>query len=441
MSPRVQKFGLVAGRWLGAILLAGGLAGLLGLAGCGSGPLVDSQRPMPPGPLAWAQVSAGFNHTLAVKNDGTLWGWGGDGLFQLADSGNTLPRFRPIQISPVANWKQAAAGSQSSMALKTDGTLWAWGDNPSGEFGFGASPSSTAVMTQVLPVPPPAPPFRAIAKGSGFTVILMPNGTVWATGSNGNGQLGNGTVVSSDFPVQVCAPGQIAPCGLFLTGISAIAAGETHVLALRSDGSLWAWGGNTSGQLGYGNTIASSVPIQVCADPICTGFLTSVVAMSAGGLHSLAVRTDGTLWTWGDNTSGQLGDGTTTLRTTPVQVCAGGQVVPPACTVFLTGVVAVAAGNDYSLALRQDGAVMGFGNDLNSVLGDDVVPVEPIRPIAQPLHARPAGWTAISTSTAPGGYSVMGIQADRSLWAWGNGASGKLGDGSAANLLHPMQLP
>ena len=143
----------------------------------------------------------------------------------------------------------------------------------------------------------------AIAAGGDHSLMLRYDGTVWASGNNGYGQLGDGTTTTRSTPVQVSG----------LTNITAIAAGWYHSLALRSDGTVWAWGWNGAGQLGDGTTTDRSTPVQVSS-------LTNITAIAAGAAHSLAIKSDGTVWAWGNNGAGQLGDGTTTYRTTPVQV-------------------------------------------------------------------------------------------------------------------------
>ena len=150
----------------------------------------------------------------------------------------------------------------------------------------------------------------------------------------------------------------------FLTGVTAITAGSYHSLALRSDGMVWAWGWNSSGQLGDSTTTDHSTPAQVVG-PGGTGFLTGVTAIAAGFGHGLVLRSDGTVWAWGDNTYGELGDGTGTAHSTPVQV------VGPGGAGFLIGMTAIAAGNgSHSLALKSDGTVWAWGDNAYGDLGD-----------------------------------------------------------------------
>jgi len=196
----------------------------------------------------YPKISAGGFHSLAVKSDGTTIAWGKNEHYQLADSTKTN-RSSPVNVSGISNVIAVSAGSWGyhSVALKADGTVWAWGNNSAG-------------------------------------------------------QLGDGTTVQKSSPVQVSS----------LTGIVAIATGSDHVVALKSDGTVWAWGQNDYGQLGDGTTTNSNVPVQVSG-------LAGIVAIEAGDSHSIALKSDGTVWAWGKNGNGQLGDGTTTNSTFPVQ--------------------------------------------------------------------------------------------------------------------------
>ena len=175
----------------------------------------------------------------------------------------------------------------------------------------------------------------AINAGATFSVANKTDGTVWAWGANASGQLGNNTVTASKVPVQAVG----------LTTVKMVASGGAHALALKTDGTVWAWGANASGQLGNNTTVNSKVPVQV------TG-LSGVVSIGVGNAHSLAVKSDGTVWTWGANASGQLGNNTVTASKVPVQASG------------LTAVRAVAGGDAHSLAVKSDGTVWMAGRTL-----------------------------------------------------------------------------
>src|SRR5262249_27188006 len=188
----------------------------------------------------------------------------------------------------------------------------------------------------------------AIAGGTNFSLALGSDGTVWAWGLNNRGQVGDGTTTAQrTTPVQVSGFGTGS-------GIIAIAAGDSHALALKSDATVWAWGFNTSGQVGNGGTVSPQrTPVQ--SGP---GILTGVTGIAAGNSHSLAVRTDGTLWAWGLNGSGQLGDGTSMQQNTPIQLNT------------IAGVSGIAAGAFHSLASKSDNSLWAWGTNTNGQLGD-----------------------------------------------------------------------
>ena len=239
------------------------------------------------------QISAGYRHILALLPDGTVRAWGDNQVGQLGD-GSTTNRSTPVQVTGLTGVTQVSAGLLHSLALRSDGTVWAWGVNDFGQAG---------------------------------------------TGSTGPDQL---------VPVRVTG----------LTGVIKISAGDDFSLALRSDGTVWAWGAGRRGQLGNGTTTDSPVPVRV------TG-LSQVTNISAGGEASVATRTNGisaltSVWTWGDNRAGELGDGTLTRHTTPEQVTGIG-------TLYIAGIV---AGPLYTAVLGTDGSVWAWGDDQFGQLGN-----------------------------------------------------------------------
>jgi RHS repeat-associated protein len=182
----------------------------------------------------------------------------------------------------------------------------------------------------------------AVAAGDGHSLALRGDGTVWTWGANFDGQLGDGTTTERHAPVQAAGG---------LTGITSIAAGANHSLAVKSDGSVWGWGNNDDGELGIGNTTRQSAPTQMAT-------LSNATAVAGGDFHSLVLQRDGTVWGTGNNSTGQLGDGTTTNHSSPIQTAGG-----------LSGIVAVSAGSYHSLALKNDGTVWTWGANWQGQLG------------------------------------------------------------------------
>ena len=271
----------------------------------GLGDTTDRSSPTQVGSLTdWAAVASGQNYMMAIKTDGTLWTWGANGSGGLG-LGDTTARSSPTQVGSLTDWSSAAGGFTGTInncmfALKTDGTLWVWGDNGN-DFNLGlgdatkrSSPvQSGSVSTWAF----------VHATGQGGAAIRT-DGTLWTWGHPGSGQLGNG---QDSTPLS--SPTQIGS----LTNWSTINGGGPHYNAVKTDGTLWAWGSNTSGELGLGDTTARSSPVQV-------GSLTDWSKAASLYNTSGAVKTDGTFWTWGASTYGARGDGTTALSSSPAQV-------------------------------------------------------------------------------------------------------------------------
>jgi alpha-tubulin suppressor-like RCC1 family protein len=274
-------------------------------------------------------VEAGTGHSLALRDDGRVFAWGDNVQGQLGD-GTTSDRSTPVAVSGLGGVRAVAGGTRHSLALRHDGTLLAWGDNAHGQLGDGTTTDRSRPV-QVLAGA------TAVAAGAFHSLAVRNDGTVLAWGRNETGQLGDGTTSDRSTPVAVVG----------LTGIVAVAAGGTpegsHSLALRNDGTVFAWGDNSKGQLGDGTTTDRAAPVVVQFPSDFPDVLVEfhVVALAPGALFSVTLGSDGRVRTWGDNSNGQLGDGTTTDRSTPVRVEGVG------------GVVAVAAGGSHGLAVGE----------------------------------------------------------------------------------------
>jgi alpha-tubulin suppressor-like RCC1 family protein len=309
----------------------------------------------------WKQVSSGYNHTLAVKTDGTLWAWGSNAYGAIGD--NTIGnRSTPRQISTSAgiginSWKQVSGGRFHSAAIRNDGTLWVWGDN--GATQIGDNQGTFLVGRRSVP--------RQIS-----IAALPPSG---------------------------------------LSGWVQVSAGGYHTTAIRNDGTLWAWGLNADGQLGDNTTQPKSTPRQISiAD---AGGLTGWAQVSAGGFHTAAIRTDGTLWVWGDNSIGQIGDNTNIDRLTPRQISVG-----------ITGLNnwrQVSTGNQHTIAINYSGGLWVWGAGASGQIGDNT---------NIPKSVPTREFTASNNwKYAAGGTSaVRAIKTDGTLWSWGGNGNGQIGD-------------
>lgn len=332
----------------------------------GIGSLADASAPRQTvyGAAYLTNVSAldAFYHTLAVMSDGTVWAWGYNYSGQLGIAADNNDHPTPIQIPGLMDIKAVAAGEYHSLALGSDGTVWSWGGNYDGQLGNRfddgyynnqpapvrvVGPDGTGFLTDVT----------AITAGYATSVALRADGTVWTWGSNSSGGLGIGTSDDVPHPVPVQVPG--------LTNIVAISGGYSHYMALKSDGTVWTWGENYTGQLGNDTESNSYSPVQVIVPGGTNEYLSGVTSIAAGGYHSLALKNGGTLWAWGENYSTQLGDGTTTNRLTPVQVLDPGDN-----SGYLTGITEIAAGIYHSLALKNDGTLWAWGGNYNGQLGN-----------------------------------------------------------------------
>ncbi len=348
-------------------------------------------------PAQPAAVAAGWFHNLAVRSDGTVWAWGRNSFGQLGN-GTTNQSNVPIQVSNLSGATAVAGGAYHSVALKSDGTVWDWGYNGSGQLGNGTTTnSSTPVQVSTLSG------VISVAAGCNFSLALKSDGSVWAWGENTYGQLGNGTTTNSSTPVKVSN----------LAGITAVAGGCDHGLALKSGGSVWAWGDNHNGQLGNGTTTNSTTPLQVSN-------LTSVAAISGGESHSLAAKGDGTAWAWGYNQNGQLGNGTTKQSTVPIQVSN------------LTGVKSVAGGGGHSLAFTSSGVVWAWGLNSYGQLGNGTTTNSSTPVQVSNLTKVAAISGGVDHSLAS---TTAGIASD-----WGNNQFGQLGNGTTSNSSTPVQV-
>jgi alpha-tubulin suppressor-like RCC1 family protein len=310
-------------------------------------------------------VDGGFSHSIALLADGSVLAWGNNNTLQLGNVNIDQSSFLPVYVNGpddeayLTNVIAVAAGKYHSVALCSNGTVWTWGDNNEGQLGNNAplnqyqsrpaqvvNSAGTGFLSEIV----------AISAGAYHTLALTKSGIVMAWGKNESGQLGlDSDAVNHQTPAPVHE----------LTGITHISAGEYHSLARKANGSVWAWGNNESGQLGYltNNNSNSNIPHQVLASDGVNN-LVNVVDIAAGGSHSLALKNDGTIMAWGNNDKGQLGDGSETPTNFPTSVKRTNGLN------LLKDVVAISAGSFHSIARLKDGQVMAWGGNNEGQLGN-----------------------------------------------------------------------
>jgi alpha-tubulin suppressor-like RCC1 family protein len=329
-------------------------------------------------------IALGENFTLILGSNGLVYGAGYNGTRQMGN-GSTLNATAHGPVAGLTNIRRIAAGGNHALALRSDGTVVAWGYNAAGQLGGAGAANSSGYPTQVAVLTG----VSEIAAGQNHSLALKSDGTLWAWGLNAEGQLGTGNTVSTATPVQV------------LTGVQSIAAGARHTLAIKTNGTLWSWGANESGQLGSGNTTPRSTPSQV-------GTATNWLAISAGSAHALGLRTDGTLYSWGANNKGQLGDGTVVGKTLPTLIAG------------LTAIAAIAAGSEHSLALRVGGVGYSWGSNDASQLGDGLT-AQRSSPFQIPNQGN-------LIAVAAGGAHSAALTKFGEVLVWGRNDDGQLGN-------------
>lgn len=349
----------------------------------------------------WKTIAAGKEHSLGIKNDGTLWVWGDNYYHQLGLGDNiNYPSDRTIlvQLGIATNWQTIAGSEKHTVSLKNDGTLWTWGNNIYGQLGDGTN------VKKIIPVQIGTAIWQKIAANISNTAAIKSDGTLWTWGDNNFGQLGDGTNINKNIPTQIGT-----------ATWQSVAFGSTHTLAIKTDGTLWGWGSNAFGQLAMGTDYGPNAPTQ-----IGTEIWQSV---TANNYHTIAIKSDGTLWACGNNFNGQLGDGTTVNKNVLTQIGTA------------TDWQSISTGNGgHSLAIKNDGTLWTWGKNQAGQLGNGAR-VDLLIP------------TQLSTDTnwkfiAAGGTHTLALKTGDELWGWGNDVNGQMGNGNAiqSDLLIPTAI-
>ena len=353
----------------------------------------------------WSSADGG-NHFLLIKTDGTLWAMGRNNTAGGLGDGTAVSRSSPVQIGSLTTWSKVRCIGRASMALKTNGTLWTWGEGSNGLGGHGdtvvrSSPVQVGSLTD----------WASIGGGIDALHAVKTDGTLWCWGQNSKGQIGDGTVVKRSSPVQVGS----------LTDWATVAGGNRTALAVKTDGSLWVWGGHNQGATGLGNVTYYSSPVQV-------GSLTDWGTMpSTMDTSSQNVKTDGTLWMWGAGTSGILGNRKTIHYSSPIQIGSGAGWNSAVGLNFTVGLrrptIAAGTTNGYLFA-------WGRGTHGRGGWGDAVTKSSPIQ------VGTDNNWTHLHGS----GNETVGVKSNGTLWAWGQNAKGGLGLGNTTAYSSPVQV-
>ncbi|WP_139125185.1 RCC1 domain-containing protein [Bacillus solimangrovi] len=305
-----------------------------------------------PGEAKIEQVAAGRNHTIALASDGTMYEWGSNDFGQLGDGNIGTNQATPtaITIPEGAKIEQVAAGIYHSVALASDGTMYTWGSNEDGQLGdenIGTNQVSPTAISM-----PKGVMIEQVGVGNFHTVALASDGTMYAWGRNYYGQLGDGSSGTNQAsPIVIPMPEGVT--------IEQIAAGGAHTIALASDGTMYAWGRNYSGQLGDGDSGFGADKASPTAITMPEGV--TIEQVEAGNIHTMALASDGTVYTWGLNDVGQLGDGnigTNQASPTAITIPEGAKIEQVAVGVF------------HSIALASDGTVYSWGWNFYGQLGD-----------------------------------------------------------------------
>ena len=350
----------------------------------------------------WKQVSSGGYHCAAIKTDGTLWTWG-QGTYGKLGTNDTTNRPAPVTtFAGGTNWKQVSSGIQHTAAIKTDGTLWTWGRGTDGQLGENTTTSKSTPVTTFAG----GTNWKQVSVGNNFCAAIKTDGTLWTWGGGTDGQLGR---LNSN-------PNRYTPVTTFAGGTTwadtstaepedlyTISAGRLHTAAIKTDGTLWTWGGGSNGHLGDNTVTSKFAPVTTFAGG------TNWKQVSAGRNHTTAIKTDGTLWTWGYGGFGRLGDNTTTNKSTPVTTFAGG-----------TNWKQVSSGFFHISAIKTDGTLWTWGYGGYGRLGDNAT-TNRSTPVT--TFAGGTNWKQVSS----GGSHTAAIKTDGTLWTWGAGNNGQLG--------------
>ena len=342
----------------------------------------------------WRVLQSGGNHVVAIHTDGTLWAWGNNSEGTVGD-GTINQRAEPVMISPDTNWVSIAAGHNHSLALKADGTIWTWGSNFQNALGLNSNEQYITIPAQIGT----ATNWASIAAGHSTSFAIKKDGTLWGWGNNLLGQIGNGNSQPVREPVMVTSANDW----------KTIIGGDDFTAAIKKDGTLWTWGSGVPKQLGTDADWASA---------------------STGSQYGLAIKTNGTLWAWGVNSSGQFGNGTFDSSSTPIQIGTD--------TDWKQAVAAFM--NSYFI--KNNGTLWSCGSKFRGMLGNGTTAVVNNNDAYSAVITQvgtDADWVTVSSQL----YQVIALKKNNAGWGWGSNYFGQLGVGKIdadTSYLNPVQV-
>jgi|LakMenEpi03Aug12_release.lakeMendotaPanAssembly.Ray.scaffolds.fasta_scaffold00120_118 alpha-tubulin suppressor-like RCC1 family protein len=366
----------------------------------------------------WYSVSSSATHALALTVGGRLWAWGNSNNGEIGDNTNQ-PRSSPVQIGTLTDWTYAHAGRTTSFAMRSNGTLWAWGQNGSGQLGINRTTNTNS------PIQVTSGGFTGFWKSVNVdeaTAAVRGDGTLWTCGLNNYGQLGLG-VFGTNMSVLMQVTGGSGGTG----GWSKVSSGRTHILALKEDGTLWAAGNNSAGQLGLGNTVSRSVFFQITGGAGATNDWMLPVANKGFGRKSFAIKRNGTLWGWGYNNFFSLGLGDSSNRSVPVQIGT-----------FTDWVAMMPSTNGGTFGLRRNGTLWIWGNNNYGMAGQSLSTYgwSPVQ------MGTGNDWSSLLQSGSNSYNFLFALKTNGTMWAWGRGQGNyrQLGLGNTTNFSAPQQI-
>jgi signal peptidase I len=433
---RRQRAGWSLRRWAavgGVTALLLGATGATALAAF-SDTIVNSTNGLAAGTWAGiADIAAGEEHSCAVLVDGTAWCWGENGRGQLGD-GTTTDRSTATQVvgpggtGHLADVAGITAGREHTCAALDDGTAWCWGENGRGQLGTGNTTDSRyPVQVDGIGGSGTLAGVDEIEADREHTCALLSAGTMACWGENGRRQLGDGTTTDRRSPVQVVGSGGAGTLG----SVAGFGLGEQHTCAVLDDGSAWCWGEGSQHRLGNGSTTDRGTPTQVKGTG-GSGNLAGVAQIDGGNEHTCAVLTDGSVRCWGRNNQGELGIGSHAGQAYPVQADGRGG------SGTLAGVDAVYGGRDHTCALHGDGSVSCWGRNDSGQVGDGTT-TERTSPV-QVVGAAGVGTYADGFLLSVGSHHACSARSVDEAWCWGRNDRLQLGDGTTTNRSCPVQV-